>query len=140
MSRSFQTMIKNLQKALNTQYDMRLLYNRHQWYSNDKDTPITSHIIKQAQWDEDRQRNQNIELFSSTSPLQIVFFLRDLLYELRGDPIPEPTPQWAEAKEKYYSKSTSINHMIKYYNQNKEGEQNNGNDKEKHNKQHSKKE
>ena len=104
MPRSNSAMIRNLQSAINQKYDYRILCNRSQFYSNDQDRPITFYIVKKSVFDEEKGKNVNIELFSSTSQIQIVLFLRDLWYQLEGLEIPTDNEEWNRAKELYFNK------------------------------------
>lgn len=95
-------MVSKLQTAINKNFGKKLTYNKTQFYSEEKDMPITIHTIKQCIYDEDKKRNRYIELFSSCSQLQIVLFLRDLWYELNGWEVPVDNEEWNKAKERYY--------------------------------------
>ena len=88
-----QAMIRKLQSALNTK-GMRIMYSTSQFYSFDQDRPITIYSIKQAVWDEERQRFMNQELFKATSQIQIVLFLRDLWYTVNGKEVPQDNEVW----------------------------------------------
>ena len=92
-------LIHKLQRALNTK-GMKILYSTTQFYSEEQDRPVTMYIVKRAVYDEQKGRNQNIELFKSTSQIQIVLFLRDLWYEVNGKEVPKDNEKWNAAKEK----------------------------------------
>lgn len=92
------TNIKKLQKAINLK-GYRLLYTTNQWYSKDEDRPVTIYSIKQAIWDVDRQKYCNIELFKSTSQIQIVLFLRDYWYKINKMPLPMNNEEWNTLRE-----------------------------------------
>lgn len=100
MPNSNSVMIHKLQHAINDKGG-NILYNTTQFYSKQADRPVTLYIIKQAVWDEDRGKMVNIELFSSTSQIQIVLFLRDFWYKLNGWEVPTDNPIWEQAKETY---------------------------------------
>ena len=100
MPNSNSVMIHKLQHAINDRGG-NILYNTTQFYSQQQERPVTLYIIKQAQWNEERQRTQNIELFSSTSQIQIVLFLRDFWYRMNGWEVPTDNPVWEEAKAAY---------------------------------------
>lgn len=93
-------MIKKLQTAINARFGARLLVNKTQWYSDKKNMPVTTWIVKKAVYDEKKGRNINIELFKSTSQIQIVLFLRDMWYELNGWEVPDDNKMWNEIKQK----------------------------------------
>ncbi len=93
------TLIHKLQTALNTK-GMKILYSTSQFYSEEQNRPITMYVVKRAIYDEQKGRNTNVELFKSTSQIQIVLFLRDLWYEVNGKEIPTDNEKWNEAKAK----------------------------------------
>lgn len=103
MPNSNSVMIHKLQHAINDRGG-NILYNTTQFYSKQSERPVTIYVIKQAQWSEERQRMINVELFSSTSQIQIVLFLRDFWYKLNNWEIPTDNPIWEQAKEEYRKK------------------------------------
>lgn len=103
MPNSNSVMIHKLQHAINDKGG-NLLYNTTQFYSETANRPVTIYIIKQAQWSEERQRMINVELFSSTSQIQIVLFLRDFWYRINDWEVPTDNPIWEQAKEEYRKK------------------------------------
>lgn len=103
MPNSNSVMIHKLQHAINDKGG-NLLYNTTQFYSETANRPVTIYIIKQAQWSEERQRMINVELFSSTSQIQIVLFLRDFWYKINDWEVPTDNPIWEQAKEEYRKK------------------------------------
>ena len=80
------------------------MYSTSQFYSDKSDRPITIYHIKQAYWDEKKQKYLNQELFNSTSQIQIVLYLRDLWYSLNGKELPTDNEQWNELRERYSNK------------------------------------
>lgn len=90
-------MIHKLQRALNSKGD-KILYSTTQFFSEEQNRPVTLYILKRAVYDEEKGKNTNVELFKSTSQIQIVLFLRDLWYELNEIPIPDNNETWAEKK------------------------------------------
>lgn len=94
------TMIHKLQKALNLKGE-KILYSTSQFYSDKQDRPVTMYILKKAVFDSEKGKNTTVELFKSTSQIQIVLFLRDLWYEINGMPIPTDNPQWEKLKGAY---------------------------------------
>jgi len=93
-------MIRKLQMALNRKGD-KILYSTSQFYSDDAHKAITVHHIKRAVFDEEKGRTFNIELFKSTSMIQIVLFLRDLWYDANGMEIPDNNDTWSNIKNSY---------------------------------------
>ena len=97
-------MIHKLQNAINDK-GYKLLYNKTQFYSEQQDRPINLYTIKQVvPPDNPNKRNRYIELFKSTSQIQIVFFLRDFWYDINGWEVPTDNEMWNEAKQKYLEK------------------------------------
>ena len=92
------TMIKKLQTAMNLR-GMRIMYTTSQFYSATENRPITVYHIKQAVWDDEKEKFVNIELFKSTSQIQIVLFLRDLWYSINGKELPQGNELWNEIKD-----------------------------------------
>ena len=71
MATSNNAMIHKLQQAINEKFGAKILYNKHQWYSEDQNRPVTQYVIKKAIYDEKKNKHTNIELFSSCSQIQI---------------------------------------------------------------------
>ena len=61
--------------------------------------------IKQAYWDEKKQRTTSVELFKSPSQIQILLFLRDLWYDANGWEVPTDNPMWEQVKKSKVDKS-----------------------------------
>lgn len=97
-------MINKLQTACNDRFDAKLLYNRTQVYSKKAEKNITFLCIRQAVFDEKTGKYKTVELFNTTSELQIVLFLRDYWYELNGWEIPKDNEEWEQAKKKYQNR------------------------------------
>lgn len=97
MANSNTIMIHKLQTAINNQGG-RILYQTSQFYSLKQDRPITVYRINRAVWDEESEEFKSIELFKSTSQIQIVLYLRDLWYEMTGIEIPTDNDKWEEIK------------------------------------------
>ena len=104
MAKAYGPTIKKLQRAINEKFDAKILFNKTQFVSEKSNKPIELLVIKKAIWDDTKQRYKNIELFSSTSDVQIVLWLRDYWYELNGWEIPPDNKIWNEAKAKYNNK------------------------------------
>lgn len=100
MANSNSTMIKKLQTAINRKGG-RILYSTSQFYSETENRPVTKYHIKRSIWDEEKQRNRNVELFSSCSQIQIVLFLRDLWYKMNDLPVPTDNEEWEKRKLEY---------------------------------------
>ena len=90
-------MIHKLQQAINGKGG-KILYNTSQFYSENQNRPVTIYHVKQAIFDEEKGKNLNVELFKTTSQIQVVLFLRDLWFELNGWEIPQDNEIWNEIK------------------------------------------
>ena len=91
-------MIKKLQRALNNK-GHKILYNTSQFYSDSQDRPITQHHIKKAVLNEETGRNNYIELFKSTSMIQVVLFMRDLWYLANNIELPTDNEEWNKIRD-----------------------------------------
>lgn len=100
MGNSNSTMIHKLQRAINVRGE-KLLYQTSQFYSDTQNRPVTVYHIKKAVWDKSRNRNKNIELFQTTSQIQIVLFLRDYWYTINGKELPTDNETWNEIRRTY---------------------------------------
>lgn len=97
------TNIHKLQQAINNRGG-QILYNTTQFYSVKQNRPVNIYIIKQAYYDVARDRVGAVELFKSTSQIQILLFLRDMWFEMNGWEVPTDNEQWNAAKEEYYKR------------------------------------
>ena len=93
------TMIKKLRSAINLKGE-RLLYNTSEFFSEEQQRTVTIYTIKKQVWNPKLQKNKNIELFHSTSQIQIVLFLRDYWYNLNGMELPTDNEKWNKIREK----------------------------------------
>lgn len=101
-------MIHRLQQAINGKGG-KILYSTSQFYSDKQDRPVTIYQVKQAVYDEEAQKNKCVELYKSTSQIQIVLFLRDFWFQLNGWEIPTDNPMWEDIKQKNKEKEGSKN-------------------------------
>lgn len=98
-------MIRKLQGALN-QKGLKILYSTTQFYSEEQNRAVTKYHVRKSIFDEDKGRNVNVELFSSTSQIQIVLFLRDMWYEVNGMTVPTDNEDWKSAKAAYFKRKS----------------------------------
>ena len=111
MAKQFMPTIKKLQRAINITFDKKILINKTQFYSKETKSVKEIIIIKQAVYNEEKDKIVNIELFSSASDIQILLWLRDYWFELNGWEIPTDNEIWNEAKQKYYDKQEKKNYQ-----------------------------
>lgn len=100
------TNIHKLQSAINRK-GYKILYSTSQFYSKQQDRPVTMYVLKQAVEDEKTKRTHGVELFKSTSQIQILLYLRDFWYEINGWEVPTDNPMWEEVKRKLKEKEES---------------------------------
>ena len=93
------TMIRKLQTAINV-HGGRIMYSTSQFYSKQQDRPVTIYTVKEAVYDKEKDKYQNVELYSSTSQIQIVLFLRDYWFTMNGWELPQDNEKWNEKKAK----------------------------------------
>ena len=91
------TIIHKLQHAINDKGG-RILYQTSQFYSDEKNKPVTIYHIRQAVPQEGK-RSKYIELFKSTSQIQIVLFLRDMWYGMNNWELPIDNNTWNKIRE-----------------------------------------
>lgn len=92
-------MINKLQQALNARGEM-ILQRTTQFYSLDKKCPVTIYYVEKAYKDEeDPNRTKKNELFKTTSQLQVILFMRDLLNLSRGEPLPTDNQIWNDKRK-----------------------------------------
>lgn len=98
---SYAQTAKKIQNAINNKMTgAKLIINTQQWYSEDKNRPVTCYIVKQSTTEEGKKSyRQNIELFKTYSTIQLVLFLRDYWYELNGWEIPTDNEVWEGVKK-----------------------------------------
>ena len=104
MAKKFGPTIKKLQRAINEKVTNKLVINKTQIYHEDSGVITEIIHIKKAVWDPDKQRNKYVELFHSTSDVQIVLYLRDYWYDLNGWEVPTDNEEWNKAKKAYLDK------------------------------------
>ena len=90
-------MIYKLQFALNSR-GMKILCNRSQFYSDKQNRPVTMYKVAQSIWVPETQRYTHKTIFSSTSQIQVVLFMRNLWYLINDKEIP-PTNRMKGAAE-----------------------------------------
>lgn len=99
---SYANIAKKLQRAINQRAGTKLLINTNQWYSNDKQRPVTVYVIKLTMEVPNKPgTKQSVEMFKTYSQVQMVLWLRDYWYELNGWEIPTDNKTWEEIKNNY---------------------------------------
>ena len=84
---------KKLMTALNVVKGHSLMFSYKQFPARDG-TIKTLFIINHGVWDEKKAKMVTEEVFSSTSMVRIVLFLRDLWFLANGWELPTDQPQW----------------------------------------------
>lgn len=90
--------IKKLQLAINTNCPFRILYTTNQFYSVDKQMPVTKYCLRKAEINYDTHRSDSVEIFSTYSQLQVILYLRDLWYTWLGKELPTDNELWENIK------------------------------------------
>lgn len=83
---------KKLMSALNSR-GHRFLFANKQFIGNEG-IQRTLFVISEAVWEEDKHKWMNKEIYSTTSMVRIVLFLRDLWYLEIGKPLPTDQEIW----------------------------------------------
>lgn len=91
--------IRKLQRACNVVYDEHLCYNINQWYSDRHKREINRYTLHKQVYDKKTGKSTKVELFSTYSLLQMVFFLRDYWYMLEGKELPTDNEMWNKKRE-----------------------------------------
>lgn len=92
--------IKKLQMAINQIFKEQLLYERRQFYSAQQNRPINMYVIKKTIFNTAKDRLDTIEMFKTSSQIQVILYLRDYWYELNGWEMPTDNPEWNMVKAK----------------------------------------
>lgn len=61
--------------------------------------PHNMYSISKALWNEEKRRYSHEEIYSATSMVRIVLFLRDMWYEENGWDLPTDQEQWNAVRE-----------------------------------------
>jgi hypothetical protein len=94
--------VKKLILALSTK-GYKLTYNVKQFMGVEGE-PHNYYSICQAVWDDDKHKYLNQELYSSTSMVRIVLFLRDMWYEVNGQELPTDQEKWNDIRKQMREK------------------------------------
>jgi len=89
---------KKLMQALNAN-GCKLTFNVKE-FMGVEGKPVKYYSVCAAEWNENRHKYDSRELYSTTSLLRIVFYLRDMWYSLNGWDLPTDQKQWNELREK----------------------------------------
>ena len=88
---------KKLVQALNSR-DYKLTFSTKQFIGREGQ-PHTMYSISRATFDEDKGRYTHNEIYSSSSMVRIVLFLRDMWYKENGWELPTDQEQWNKIRE-----------------------------------------
>lgn len=105
MASKYFGMSKKLQRAINDKFDLKLLINANQWYSEQRKAPISVYTVKLIMNNE-KHKNTSVELFKTYSTVQLALFMRDYWYELNGWDVPKDNEMWEEIKARYGQNKT----------------------------------
>ena len=95
-------LLRKLQSAINSHSVEKILISQNEWYSDKMQRTITSYVIKKALVPKDvtKGRKKTIELFTTTSQIQAVLYLRDYWNLLQGEEVPTDNEYWNMIKQK----------------------------------------
>ena len=88
---------KKLVQALNSR-GYKLTFSTKQFIGKEGQ-PHNMYSISKATWDEDKRKYKHDELYSTTSMVRVVLFLRDMWYEENGWALPMDQEQWNRIRE-----------------------------------------
>lgn len=90
---------KKLQTAINSRSGAKISINTSQWYSEQKNRPITVFTIRESRPEDNYKKSK--EIFKTYSQVQMVLFLRDYWYTINGWDVPTDNETWEEIKRQY---------------------------------------
>ena len=83
---------KKLVQALNSR-GYKLTLSTKQFIGREGQ-PHNMYSISSATWDDEKKRYKHAELYSTTSMVRFVLFLRDMWYEENGWELPDDQEKW----------------------------------------------
>ena len=83
---------RKLIQALGTK-NIRLTMGTKQFIGRDG-RPRNLFVISEAVWNDERGRYTNVELYSTSSAVRIVLYLRDMWYKVNGWELPTDQEKW----------------------------------------------
>ena len=102
--------IKKLQNALNIN-GRKVTISSKQFYSDDQQSLVTIYTIGERILDPVSGKKRNLELYSSSSQVYILLYLRDMWYELNDYTVPEENDGY-KASVNSYKKKMAKKEMI----------------------------
>lgn len=88
---------KKLIQALNSR-GYKLTFSTKQFIGKEGQ-PHNMHSISKALWNEEKRRYSHEEIYSATSMVRIVLFLRDMWFTENGWDLPTDQEQWNTIRE-----------------------------------------
>lgn len=88
---------KKLIQALGTK-NIRLTMSTKQFIGREG-LPKNLFVISEAVWNDERGRYTNVELYSTSSAVRIVLYLRDMWYRANGWELPTDQEKWNRIRE-----------------------------------------
>lgn len=93
---------QTLIKALNTK-GYKLTFSQKEFMGTEGQ-PHKYYCIQRAVWNQERGKYNHIDVYSSTSQVRIVLFLRDMWYDYNGWELPTDQEQWNKIREENKSR------------------------------------
>lgn len=89
-------LIKKLQRAIKEKNGDKITVNRSQFYSNEKQAFIDIYTLRK-QLDDDTHKK--VDLFQSSSTIQLLLFMRDYWYTINDWELPVDNEIWNKKRE-----------------------------------------
>ena len=93
---------RKLIKALNSR-GYQLLLNTREFMGNER-IPYKYYTVSRASWNPDRNRYDNVDLYSSALMIRIVYYLRDMWYIENNMELPIDDERWNATREELIEK------------------------------------
>ena len=110
MAKTIKVTVKMMQ-GLNYQYGAHLVLSESKFFGSEG-KPITMYIVKDCYREKDG-RFQDDELFRSTSLIYICYFMRELMFSMRGEDVPPIEGELAE-KWEYMRERRGVEKSVKF--------------------------
>ena len=89
---------KKLMQAISIKTDRQLMFAMKQIMGREQ-KPVTLYIISESVFNPETGKYQNVEVYSSSSMVRIVLYLRDVWYLLNGMELPVDQEKWNSIRE-----------------------------------------
>ena len=111
MAENNTTKIRKLQTAIQSK-GYKVLYNTEQFYSKQFDNFLTMHSVSLLTHNNDTDKDVKVQIFRTTSPLQIILLLRDIWFSINNWDLPEDNQKWCEIRKGLFIFSKGIKEVV----------------------------